>query len=112
MWTLSCFNTGQITLPKKWRSQFKSDKYIATETKNGLLIKPIIENKALDHLQVLNELKEKDDGEITLLESDKDGKSVYYEDNKGSFGLYFPPNKNGADEFFKTLENSLKKKKS
>lgn len=35
------FNTGQITLPKKWREKHKADKFIAEETAEGLLIKPI-----------------------------------------------------------------------
>ena len=58
MYTLSMFNTGQITLPKKWREKFKTKKFIAEETKEGLLIKPI----------------EKDE-------------TVFYEDKNG-FGLY------------------------
>lgn len=42
---LSCFNTGQITLPKKWRDSHESKKYIAEETKDGLLIKPLSEKE-------------------------------------------------------------------
>ncbi len=40
-YTLKSFNTWQITLPKKWREQFKTKNFIATETKNGLLITPL-----------------------------------------------------------------------
>lgn len=40
-YTLSMFNTGQITLPKKWRTKFKTDKFVAQETSGGLLIKPL-----------------------------------------------------------------------
>ena len=61
-YTLSLFNTGQITLPKKWRKQFSTKKYIAKETKEGLLIKP-------------------------LLEEDPKNEVVFYEDKDG-FGLY------------------------
>jgi bifunctional DNA-binding transcriptional regulator/antitoxin component of YhaV-PrlF toxin-antitoxin module len=39
--TLSMFNTGQITLPKKWRDKQGTNKFIAEETDEGLLIKPI-----------------------------------------------------------------------
>lgn len=41
IYTLSMFNTGQITLPKAWREKFKTKKFVAEETKDGLLIKPI-----------------------------------------------------------------------
>lgn len=58
IYTLSMFNTGQITLPKKWRNKFKTQKFIAEETAEGLLIKPL----------------EKDE-------------AVYYE-SKDSFGIY------------------------
>ena len=40
-YTLKSFNTGQITLPKKWREQFETQHFIATETENGLLIQPL-----------------------------------------------------------------------
>ena len=39
--TLTMFNTGQITLPKSWRERFNTKHYIAEETEEGLLIKPI-----------------------------------------------------------------------
>lgn len=42
-YTLKSFNTGQITLPKKWREQFKTKNFIATETEKGLLISPLQE---------------------------------------------------------------------
>lgn len=56
--TLSMFNTGQVTLPKSWRAKYKTNKFVAEETKGGLLIKPLVKNE-----------------------------TVYYEDEK-SFGLY------------------------
>jgi len=40
-YTLSMFNTGQITLPKQWRNRFKGKKFIAQETAQGLLIQPL-----------------------------------------------------------------------
>ncbi|MCQ4138778.1 hypothetical protein NOM92_02600 [Chryseobacterium sp. EO14] len=43
-YTLKSFNSGQVTLPKKWRDQFDTDLFIADETKEGLLIKPILGN--------------------------------------------------------------------
>lgn len=61
IYTLSMFNTGQITLPKKWREKYKTTKYTAEITDDGLLIKP-------------------------LTGGSKD-EVVYYEDN-GGFGIY------------------------
>ncbi|MEK7672336.1 MAG: hypothetical protein AAB373_00480 [Patescibacteria group bacterium] len=58
IYTLSMFNTGQVTLPRNWRKKFKTNKFVAEETQEGLLIKPL----------------------------EKDG-TVYYEDKKG-FGIY------------------------
>ncbi|MDP2642986.1 MAG: AbrB/MazE/SpoVT family DNA-binding domain-containing protein [Candidatus Peregrinibacteria bacterium] len=58
IYTLSMFNTGQITLPKVWRNKYKTTKFIAEETKDGLLIKPLVKDE-----------------------------TVYYEDEK-SFGIY------------------------
>lgn len=43
-YTLKRFNTWQITLPKKWRDRFDTKNFIATETEEGLLIKPIKNN--------------------------------------------------------------------
>jgi len=42
-YTLSLFNTGQITLPKKWRDKnaLGVNKFVATEKEGGLLIKPL-----------------------------------------------------------------------
>lgn len=58
MYLLSMFNTGQITLPKKWREKFKTKKFIAEEVAEGLLIKPVISDEV-----------------------------VYYENDKG-YGIY------------------------
>ncbi|MDP4008468.1 MAG: AbrB/MazE/SpoVT family DNA-binding domain-containing protein [Candidatus Peregrinibacteria bacterium] len=57
-YTLKLFNTGQVTLPKNWREKYDTKNFIAKETKDGLLIQPIKEEKV-----------------------------VYFE-NKKSFGLY------------------------
>ncbi|MBT3864651.1 AbrB/MazE/SpoVT family DNA-binding domain-containing protein [Candidatus Peregrinibacteria bacterium] len=60
IYTLNMFNTGQVTLPKKWREKFDTSKFVAEETDMGLLIKPI---------------------------SDEGDGVVYYEDDNG-FGIY------------------------
>ena len=44
--TLKLFNTGQITLPKVWRSQYDTKNFIAIETAEWLLIKPLTEQVA------------------------------------------------------------------
>lgn len=59
-YTLKVFNTGQITLPKVWRDKWNTKHFIAKETSEGLLIKPL-------------DIKEKE--------------VVSYEDDNG-FGLY------------------------
>lgn len=41
-YTLTMFNTGQITLPKQWRTRFDTRHFTAEETEKGLLIKPIL----------------------------------------------------------------------
>jgi bifunctional DNA-binding transcriptional regulator/antitoxin component of YhaV-PrlF toxin-antitoxin module len=46
-YTLKMFNTGQITLPKKWRSKYKTKHFVAKETKNGLLIEPISKDEVV-----------------------------------------------------------------
>jgi len=46
-YTLKSFNTGQITLPKKWRNKFDTKNFIATETEEWLLIKPIDNNEVV-----------------------------------------------------------------
>jgi len=58
IYTLSMFNTGQITLPKSWRTKYKTNKFVAEEIKDGLLIKPLVKDE-----------------------------TVYYEDKNG-FGIY------------------------
>ncbi len=60
VYTLKLFNTGQITLPKDWRKQFDTKNFLAEETEEGLLIKPI----------------QKAENDV-----------VYYEDKHG-FGIY------------------------
>lgn len=41
IYTLKSFNTGQITLPKSWRDKQWTTNFVAEETKDGLLIKPL-----------------------------------------------------------------------
>lgn len=41
MKTLKVFGKGQVTLPKEWRSKYDTDQFMAIETPQGLLIKPI-----------------------------------------------------------------------
>jgi len=48
---LSCFNTGQITLPKKWRDLFPGKKYVAEETDEGLLIKPFPTGSSIKNIK-------------------------------------------------------------
>lgn len=61
VYSLSMFNTGQITLPKAWRSKYKVKNFIAEETKDGgLLIKPLAKDE-------------------TVFYEDKDGFGVYCE---------------------------------
>lgn len=60
-YTLKLFNTGQITLPKKWRERYDTKLFLAEETESGLLIRP--------------------------LETEEKSETVYYEDKDG-FGLY------------------------
>lgn len=44
IYPLSMFNTGQVTLPKKWRDKIKTKYFVAQETSDGgLLIKPLEE---------------------------------------------------------------------
>ena len=44
-YTLKLFNTGQITLPKKWREKYNVKNFIAIETEEWLLVKPLLEEK-------------------------------------------------------------------
>lgn len=41
--TLKVFGKGQVTLPKKWRAKVHTEHFIAEETPQGLLIKPLVE---------------------------------------------------------------------
>ncbi len=40
-YTLNMFNTGQVTLPKKWREQFQTNKFVARSEWSRLIIEPI-----------------------------------------------------------------------
>ena len=65
-YTLKSFNTGQITLPKKWRDQAGTTHFIAEERPDGLLVRPIKIEKTTE---------------------------VYYENEEG-FGVYYPSGMN------------------
>jgi len=41
MYVLSMFNTGQVTLPKKWRDKYPAKKYIARPQGNKLVLEPL-----------------------------------------------------------------------
>lgn len=45
------FNTGQVTLPKKWRDKFKVQNFIAKETDEGLLIQPLKEQSTVEYYE-------------------------------------------------------------
>ena len=60
VYTLKMFNTGQVTLPKKRRSQYDTDKFQAEEKDWSLIIRPLYNDD-----------------------------SVYYEDDTW-FWIYFP----------------------
>ncbi|MBP9773286.1 MAG: AbrB/MazE/SpoVT family DNA-binding domain-containing protein [Candidatus Peribacteraceae bacterium] len=40
--TLSLHPNGAVTLPKEWRDKFPTKHYLAEQTSEGLLIKPIM----------------------------------------------------------------------
>lgn len=42
---LKLFNTGQVTLPKSRREQFATHLFLAEETEQGLLIKPLLSDQ-------------------------------------------------------------------
>lgn len=44
-YTLKMFNTGQVTLPSKWRKQFDTKLFVGKETPEGLLIQPLQESQ-------------------------------------------------------------------
>ncbi len=55
------FNTGQVTLPKKWRQQFNTNKFIARPKGSQLVLEPIeneIPSQLLDkNIKILNKGK-------------------------------------------------------
>lgn len=50
---LKLFNTGQVTLPKSRRQQFDTNLFLAEETEQGLIIKPIINKTENSDLQTI-----------------------------------------------------------
>jgi len=79
---LKMFNTGQVTIPKKWRSQFQTARFIATETADGLLIRPVQEKRYNEKLVArdLTHLLELDEGNLVTVQISHDPKdpSVLY----------------------------------
>ena len=58
------FNTGQVTLPKKWRNQFQTNKFIAKPRGNKLVIEALEDQTPEQLLDENVELYEKiEDGE-------------------------------------------------
>ena len=49
--TLKMFNTGQVTLPKKWRERFATELFFAEETEEGLLIRPLLTGEESSFLE-------------------------------------------------------------
>ncbi len=47
--TLKMFNSGQITLPKSWREKFATKSFLAEESAEGLLIKPLNFNEVMEY---------------------------------------------------------------
>lgn len=68
---LKSFGTGQITLPKKWRSQFRSPYFRARVSKQALVISPVDE----DNILGVEETNEKIDepGYTKIIEAKKLG---------------------------------------
>ncbi len=46
-YTLKLFNTGQVTLPKHWREKYQTKNFIAKDTREGLLVQHLLENKVV-----------------------------------------------------------------
>jgi len=68
IYTLKIFNTGQITLPKKWRDKLKTKVLIAEETPEGLLIKPVESTKSTFIDSIEDSWQEYLDGKTISLE--------------------------------------------
>ena len=62
IYTLSMFNTGQVTLPKKWREQFNTNKFIARPSGNKLLLEPLEDDTPEQLLDENVEIFNKGDG--------------------------------------------------
>ena len=108
---LKMFNTGQVTIPKKWRNQFQTARFTATETSGWLLIKPVLE-KQYDEKVVAHNLAtllEVDEGKLLTvqLSHDPSDPSVLYKTEAG-YGIYFPDGMS-ATEMLQTLNTHIKK---
>lgn len=103
-YALKEFNTGQVTLPKAWREKYKTKHYLAFETKEWLLIKPIEEEQDDDKYDL--ELPKKSDCVVY----EEDDECVYYETKDWYVWLHF---KNGIEawKLIKRMEKAIKTKK-
>lgn len=52
---LKLFGTGQVTLPKKWRTRFKTKYYTAVVEGNRLILSPLEEEKVFFDAQDFND---------------------------------------------------------
>jgi bifunctional DNA-binding transcriptional regulator/antitoxin component of YhaV-PrlF toxin-antitoxin module len=83
-YTLSMFNTGQVTLPKSYRDQFKTNIFVARTKGKKLIIEPIEETP--------EQLKDEN------IEIYDEGNGIFFK--KGLSG-------EGLDYFIKHLENNV-----
>lgn len=100
-YTLNMFNTGQVTLPKKWREQFQTNKFIARSEWNRLIIEPITtfsrdpwERETLESdlrmlIQAENETDNLENELIEVAPYEKWDKAVIVKTKYGE-DLYFP----------------------
>lgn len=54
---LKLFGTGQVTLPKKWRTQFKTKYYTAMIEDNKIILMPLEEEKVFFDADEFNDGK-------------------------------------------------------
>lgn len=108
---LKMFNTGQVTIPKKWRNQFQTARFTATETSSWLLIKPVLEKQYDEKIvaQNLAALLEADEGKLfaVQLPHDPSDPSVLYKTEEW-YGIYFPDGIS-ATSLLQTLNTHIKK---
>ena len=113
---LNMFNTGQVTLPKKWREQFQTNKFIARSEGNRLIIEPITaisrdpwERETLERdlgmlIHAENETDNEDNELVEILPYEKWDKAVIVKTKYGE-DLYFPEGM-PMEEFAEALRKS------